>query len=124
MCRHKSYTLPFETRKNIMCVALSPSGSCMVCADEDGRAALVNYRKRVVLCFHHFKRPVKAMRFSPDSKYLAVSHGEQLQVSTEPRSDLAAACLKLQAPAQPCGLLLASDWALSLPCRCGMRLLW
>ena len=43
----KTVTLPFETRKNMECFALSPCGNMLVCVDVEGRAILINLRKRV-----------------------------------------------------------------------------
>ena len=43
----KTVTLPFETRKNMECFALSPCGNMLICVDVDGRAILVNTKKRV-----------------------------------------------------------------------------
>jgi hypothetical protein len=36
----------------------------------DGRALLVNFQRAVVLHHFNFKRPVKAVTFSPDGKFV------------------------------------------------------
>ena len=46
----------------------------------DGHALLINMRRRVVLHRFHFKKRVRCMAFSPDDKYVAVSHGNHVQV--------------------------------------------
>ena len=38
--------------------------------DTDGRTLLVNFRRAVVLHHFNFKRPVKAVTFSPDGKFV------------------------------------------------------
>jgi periodic tryptophan protein 2 len=84
---NKSFTFPFENRKNIECIALSPDANVLVSVDEgsslhhtgdhradrflvsqDGRALLVNFRRGVVLHHFNFKKPVKDIKFSPDGK--------------------------------------------------------
>jgi periodic tryptophan protein 2 len=77
---HKSITLPFQNRKNISRLALSANGNTLLSIDEDGGCLLINLPKRVQLCHFNFKKPVRDARFSPDSKYIAVTFGRQLQV--------------------------------------------
>ena len=86
MTRNKSYTLPFENRKNIAVIALSPDSNVLISVDEgaapnaylsyqhmnrfaiDGRALLVNFRRAVVLHHFNFKKKVNGIVFSPDGK--------------------------------------------------------
>ncbi|GJE96823.1 WD40 and Utp12 domain-containing protein [Phanerochaete sordida] len=84
LVNNKSWTFPFENRKNIAAIALSPDSNVLVSVDEDGRALLVNVRRGVVLHHHNFKKPVKAIKFSPDGKYIAVSHDSHIQVWRTP----------------------------------------
>ncbi|KAG8926587.1 hypothetical protein FRC02_008788 [Tulasnella sp. 418] len=84
LVNNKSRTLPAENRKNIAVVALSPDGNILISVDEDGRALLVNFRRGVVLHHVNFKKPVKAIQFAPDGKYVAVSHGPHVQVWKTP----------------------------------------
>ncbi|KAF7794916.1 hypothetical protein EIP86_006059 [Pleurotus ostreatoroseus] len=81
---NKSWTFPFENRKNIAAIALSPDANVLISVDEDGRALLVNVRRGVVLHHHNFKKPVKAIKFSPNGKYIAVSHDSHVQVWRTP----------------------------------------
>jgi periodic tryptophan protein 2 len=46
--------------------------------DEDGHCLLVNVKRRIVLHRFHFKDKVRAIEFSPDDKYVAVSHGNHV----------------------------------------------
>ncbi|EJD39599.1 putative WD repeat protein [Auricularia subglabra TFB-10046 SS5] len=84
LVNNSSYTLPIENRKNIAVIALSPDSNILVTVDEDGRALLINFRRRVVLHHFNFKKPVKALQFSPDGKYIAVTHDSHVQVWRTP----------------------------------------
>ncbi|KAJ3139411.1 hypothetical protein HK100_011615 [Physocladia obscura] len=75
----KSYTMAFENRKNIERIALSPSGKLLLSIDEDGRALLVNFHLQTVLHRQSFKTKVKDAQFSPDGKFVAITHGKQIQ---------------------------------------------
>lgn len=65
---NKSFTFPFENRKNIDVIALSPDGNVLISVDEDGRALLVNARRGVVLHHFSFQKKVRDIEFSPDGK--------------------------------------------------------
>ncbi|KAJ3535234.1 hypothetical protein NM688_g7006 [Phlebia brevispora] len=84
LVNNKSWTFPFENRKNIAAIALSPDANVLISVDEDGRALLVNIRRGVVLHHHNFKKPVKAIKFSPNGKYIAISHDSHVQVWRTP----------------------------------------
>lgn len=84
LVNNKSRTLPFENRKNITAIALSSNSNLLISVDEDGRALMVNFRMGVVLHHFNFKKPVQAIKFSPDSKYIAVSHDSHVQVWKTP----------------------------------------
>ncbi|KAG6332965.1 hypothetical protein ID866_6127 [Astraeus odoratus] len=80
LVNNKSRTLPFQNRKNISRIALSPDAGILISVDEDGRALLVNFRRGVVLHHFNFHKPVKDVSFSPDAKYIAVTHDSHVQV--------------------------------------------
>ncbi|KAJ3936214.1 MAG: WD40 repeat-like protein [Lentinula lateritia] len=84
LLNNKSFTFPFENRKNIAKIALSPDGNVLISVDGDGRALLVNYKRGVVLHHFDFKKPVKDISFSPDGKFIAVTHGSHIQVWQTP----------------------------------------
>ncbi|RDX45204.1 WD40 repeat-like protein [Lentinus brumalis] len=84
LVNNKSYTFPFENRKNIAAIALSPDANVLLSIDEDGRALLVNFKRGVVLHHFNFQKPVKAVKFSPDGRYIAVSHDSHVQVWRTP----------------------------------------
>jgi len=50
----------------------------------DGRSLLINLKKAVVLYRFNFKKPVRTIRFSPDDKYVAISHGNKVQLWKTP----------------------------------------
>jgi periodic tryptophan protein 2 len=50
----------------------------------DGRALLVNFRRGIVLHHFNFKKPVKAVEFSPNGSFIAVSHESHVQVWKTP----------------------------------------
>ncbi|GAA5980269.1 hypothetical protein JCM5350_000893 [Sporobolomyces pararoseus] len=80
LVNNKSRTLAFENRKNISRVALSPDSTVLISVDEDGRAILVNFKRSTVLHHFNFKKPVRDIKFSPNGKFIAVTHGSQIQV--------------------------------------------
>ncbi|KAI8898667.1 WD40-repeat-containing domain protein [Globomyces pollinis-pini] len=77
---NKSYTLPFENRKDIARLALSPKATLLITVDVDGRALLIHFQKKVLLHHHNFKSPVFDIKFSPDGRFIAVTHENQIQV--------------------------------------------
>lgn len=85
LVRNASSTLPFETRKPIARVAVSPANASLVLvADEDGHALLLSVSRRALLAHMNFKLPVRDAQFSPDGRFLAVTHGAQVQVWRTP----------------------------------------
>ncbi|KAF9239823.1 WD40-repeat-containing domain protein [Melanogaster broomeanus] len=88
LVNNKSRTLPFENRKNIAAICLSPDASLLISVDEDGRALLVNFRRGIVLHHFNFQKPVKDIQFSPDGKhvftFIAVTHDSHVQVWRTP----------------------------------------
>ncbi|KAI9216282.1 WD40 repeat-like protein [Blastocladiella britannica] len=80
----KSYTFPVENRKTIAHIALSPNGGLLLSIDDDGHALLVSTNRRVTIAAHHFKQPVRDAQFSPDGKFIAVTHGKHVQVWKTP----------------------------------------
>ena len=75
-----SSTLPFENGKQIRTLAVSPDGRLLLSVDAEGRALVVNRRRRALLHHFSFKGPVRAARFSPDGQYVAAAVGRLLQV--------------------------------------------
>lgn len=84
LINHTSKTFAFEGRKNVERIAVSHDSRLLVAVDSDGRCLLINLRKGVILYRFNFKKPVLALAFSPDDKYIAVSHGSKVQVWVTP----------------------------------------
>ncbi|KAJ0397462.1 hypothetical protein ATCC90586_000251 [Pythium insidiosum] len=83
-CSHTSRTFAFESRQNVARLAVSHDSRLLVAVDVEGRCLLVHLRKGVVLARFHFKKPVRALAFSPDDQLLAVAHGNKLQLWRTP----------------------------------------
>ncbi|KAJ1850311.1 U3 snoRNP protein, partial [Coemansia sp. RSA 2703] len=75
LVNNRTETLPFENKRNIRRLALSPRGNILLSVDELGSALLINYRKRTVLHYFNFKGKVRDIQFSPDGKYFVVGLG-------------------------------------------------
>eukprot|EP00884_Botryococcus_braunii_P018731 jgi/Botrbrau1/5541/Bobra.0023s0025.1 len=79
-----SSTLPFETIKQVQTLAMTPDGRFLLAIDEEGRSLLINKARRALLSHVSFKGPVRAAKFSPDGRHLAVGVGRLLQVGLPP----------------------------------------
>ena len=84
LLQQSSYTLPFENKKNVNCVAVSHNGRFLISVDEDGHALFINLPRQVVLTRFNFKRRVYAIKFSPDDEMFAVTHGSGVQIWQTP----------------------------------------
>lgn len=81
---HRAETLPFESRKNIQRIALSHDARLLVVVDTDGRGLMINFARRAILHRFNLKKRVRALQFSPDSRFLAASNGNHIQVWNSP----------------------------------------
>lgn len=81
---NKSYTLPLFHRKNIVRLDLNPQGNLLLTVDEDGRAILTNFKRRIVIYHISFKGPADALKFSPSGQHFAVGIGRRLQLWQTP----------------------------------------
>jgi len=77
---NKSYTLPFSHRRNISRLALNPQGNLLLTVDEDGRAILTNFPRRLALHHLSFKAPISALAFSPSGHHFAIGIGRLIEV--------------------------------------------
>lgn len=80
LTRDKSYTLPVTHRRNISCLALNSQGNLLLTIDNDGRAILSHFTRRVVLYHMSFKSKVRAVAFSPCGKFFVVAVGRIVEV--------------------------------------------
>ena len=81
---NKSYTLPFAHRRNISQIAFTPKGNLLLSIDEDGRAILTNFPRRLALHHFSFKGSVSALAFSPSGRYFVVGVGRFIEVWQTP----------------------------------------
>ncbi|EGD76702.1 hypothetical protein PTSG_08053 [Salpingoeca rosetta] len=84
LVNNKSRTFPHQTRADIAVIAVSPNGKLLMAVDVDGYAVLINIPRNVLLHRINFKSRVRALKFSPDGQYFAVTHGKKLQVWRTP----------------------------------------
>ena len=85
LLNHTSQTLKFQQRHNIKCLALSPDNKLLVSVDSEGFAAILNFKRQIILATMKFKSGnIGAIQFSPDSKYLAVAHDNWISVWKSP----------------------------------------
>ncbi|KAJ1930134.1 U3 snoRNP protein, partial [Linderina macrospora] len=84
LVNNKTETLPFENKRDIRRLALSPNGHLLLSVDDLGNTLLVNFRRRTVLHHFNFKDKVRDIQFSPDGKYFAVGLGRKIEVWRSP----------------------------------------
>ncbi|EEP79069.1 periodic tryptophan protein 2 [Uncinocarpus reesii 1704] len=84
LVHNKSYTLPFAHRSNIARIALSPNGKLLLSIDEQGKAILTNFPRRITIYHFSFKSPVSTLSFSPSGRHFAVGIGRRVQIWCTP----------------------------------------
>lgn len=84
LVNNKSFTFPYEHRKNITRIALNKQETLLLSVDVDGRAILINFKSRTVLHHFNFKDKVYDLKFTPDSKYFAIACSRFIQVWKTP----------------------------------------
>lgn len=82
--RNTSYTLPFAHRRNITHLDLTPDGKLLLTVDEDGRAILSVFTRRIAIYHFTFKTPITALAFSPNGDYFIVGLGRKIQAWKTP----------------------------------------
>ena len=65
-------------------MALNPRGNLLLSVDEDGRAILANFPRRLALHHFSFKAPVSALTFSPSGRHFAVGIGRLAEIWITP----------------------------------------
>jgi len=84
LVRSQSFTFPFEARRNISRLALSPDGAILLVIDDEGHLLMANVVRRVVVHHLNLKTQVADVRFSPDGKWVAFALGRLVQVWATP----------------------------------------
>ena len=87
LVNHTSYTLPFETRKNISRLCVSNNGRYMVAVDVDGKAMFINLKRRIVLYRFSFEGAIQDICFSPDDTMIAVAIERKFQLWYTPTEE-------------------------------------
>jgi periodic tryptophan protein 2 len=107
-----SSTLPFENAKNVRTICVSPDGRLLLSIDEDGRALVINRRRRALLHHFTFKGTVRAASFSPDGNYVAAAVGRLVQVWRRPGLEKTVAPMELHRTYGQCHAdIVALDWS-------------
>jgi periodic tryptophan protein 2 len=107
-----SSTLPFENAKNVRTICVSPDGRLLLSIDEDGRALVINRRRRALLHHFTFKDTVRAASFSPDGNYVAAAVGRLVQVWRRPGLEKTVAPMELHRTYGQCHAdIVALDWS-------------
>lgn len=84
LIRSKSFTFPFEARRNISRLALSPDGAILLAIDDEGHLLMANVFRRVVVHHLNLKGKVADLKFSPDGRWVAFAIGRLVQVWATP----------------------------------------
>ncbi len=84
LTKNTSYTLPFAHRRNITHLDLTPDGNLLLTIDEDGRAILSIFPRRLAIYHFSFKSPIASLAFSPDGRYFVVGLGRKIQAWRTP----------------------------------------
>ena len=70
---NRSSTLPIESRFNYTSLALSPNGITLLAVNEEGEVHLISLISKTILRKLRTNRTIKAVEFSPDGKYFAIT---------------------------------------------------
>uniref|UniRef100_A0A5B7C0R6 Small-subunit processome Utp12 domain-containing protein n=1 Tax=Davidia involucrata TaxID=16924 RepID=A0A5B7C0R6_DAVIN len=84
LIKSETITLPCQSSSDIARIAASPDGLFLLAIDNNSRCLFINLRRRVVLHRISFKKPVGAVKFSPDGALIAVAVGKLLQIWRSP----------------------------------------
>ena len=82
LIRSKSFTFPFEARRNISRLALSPDGTILLTLDDEGHLLMINVPRRVAIHHLNLKQKAADVRFSPDGKWVAFALGRLTRSSS------------------------------------------
>ncbi|RVX68383.1 hypothetical protein B0A52_07383 [Exophiala mesophila] len=91
LTKNTSYTLPFAHRKNITHLDLTPDGKLLLTIDEDGRAILSVFQRRLAIYYFTFKSPISSLAFSPNGRYFVVGLGRKIQAWRTPSTPTSSA---------------------------------
>ena len=81
---NRSSTLPIESRFNYTSLALSPNGITLLAVNEEGEVHLISLISKTILRKLRTNRTIKAVEFSPDGKYFAITKESNVLVYSAP----------------------------------------
>ena len=84
LVKSRTFTFPFEARRNIARLALSPDGCILLAIDDEGHLLMANVLRRVVVHHLNLKQRVSDVKFSPDGKWVAFALGRLVQLWATP----------------------------------------
>ncbi|PIA65537.1 hypothetical protein AQUCO_00100792v1 [Aquilegia coerulea] len=84
LIKSETKTLPCESSSNISRIAVSPDGTFLITIDDKSRCHFINLRRHVVLHRMTMKKPVSAIKFSPDGGLIAFGVGKLVQIWRSP----------------------------------------
>ncbi|XP_050232821.1 periodic tryptophan protein 2 [Mercurialis annua] len=84
LIKSQTVTLPLQSSTNIRRIAASPDGTFLITIDENNRCHFINIPRRAILHRITFKETVHDVKFSPDSKLIAVATGRLVQIWRSP----------------------------------------
>ena len=107
-----SFTLPFENQKNVRVLAVSPDSRLLLSIDTDGKALVINRKRKALLHHFSFKSTVRIAKFSPDGQFIAVGVGRLVQVWRRPGLEKTVAPMQLYRTYGHCHAdVVALDWS-------------
>lgn len=77
---NKSYTLPVENGTNITRLCLSPNNDLLLTVDQRGKCILFSLKTNAKLHYFSFKQKVYDIKYSPNGKFIAVTHGRGIRI--------------------------------------------
>ncbi|GAA0161732.1 hypothetical protein LIER_17979 [Lithospermum erythrorhizon] len=80
LLKSQTQTLSSQSSSNLRLIASSPDALFLLTIDQNNRATLINLIRRVELHRITFKATVRAAKFSPDGKFIAVGVGKLVQL--------------------------------------------
>ncbi|CAE7570378.1 unnamed protein product, partial [Symbiodinium necroappetens] len=84
----RSVTLAPENREDVAVLALTEDARLLLSVDLHGHALLINFVRCSILTRINFKARVQSAKWSPDARWLIVSHGRKIQLWRTPTVEL------------------------------------
>lgn len=82
--KSKAETLPIEADHNFTTIALSPSGILLIAVTEVGEFYMISIASRSVIHRRNFMKPIRAVKFSPDGRHIAMTKENKIFIFKTP----------------------------------------